>query len=456
MGVVFEGEQVSPRRAVALKVIRGGPYVDSYRVRLFEREAQTLGRLKHPAIAAIYEGGRTSDGQPYFAMELVNGLPLIDYAREKRLSRRQRIELFRRVCDAINYAHQRGVIHRDLKPSNILVDTEGQPKILDFGLARIIDPDSNDATLTRDAGRVLGTLPYMSPEEARGDVSNIDVRADVYSLGVIFYELLTHRLPYTVSRLALPEAVRIICEQPPARPSSLDRSLRGDLETMALKALEKEPGRRFQTVAEFDGDLERHLASLPIRARRGSAWYRVRKFVVRNQIFLAVLALVASIIVAAGLYVRQAEFYLQSGTQLNLDLQDLRVARSEFRLAEEHEALGHLDKAEREYRASMVALERLERFDEAARARLRLALLLVRWARSGDDQEAENHLLELRDYFGESPALWRAELIEVLRALVDLLGEDRLDRPEEAVEFETELARLEAFREPVRTVRPAG
>ncbi|HMB29414.1 MAG TPA: serine/threonine-protein kinase, partial [Blastocatellia bacterium] len=198
MGVVYEAEQQNPRRRVALKVIRGGRLVDKYLVKLFQREAMALARLKHPGIAAIYESDCAEDGQHYFAMELVRGVPLLDYVKGKRLTHaqapsgvRQRLELALKVCDAISYAHQRGVIHRDLKPSNILVIDEsedqsmcgsgsgrGEVKVLDFGLARIIDSDAAGASALSGIGQIKGTLPYMSPEQVRGATDEIDVRAD--------------------------------------------------------------------------------------------------------------------------------------------------------------------------------------------------------------------------------------------------------------------------------------
>lgn len=298
MGVVYEAEQANPQRTVALKVIRGGRFIDDYAIKLFHRETQALARLRHPCVGAIYEAGQTDDGQHFFAMEFVQGRPLLDYVREKQLDRRDRLELFRRICDAIHYAHQRGVMHRDLKPTNILVDDDGNPKILDFGLARITDAEIGVATLETAPGRIQGTLPYMSPEQARGDRDEIDIRSDIYSLGVILYELLTDRLPYEVNGLPLPRSVDVICSQAPGKSGEL----KGDLETITLKALEKEPPRRYAGAAALAEDIQRYLSNQPILARPATAEYQLRKFVARHKAGCAFAGVLLGVIVGFGIW----------------------------------------------------------------------------------------------------------------------------------------------------------
>jgi non-specific serine/threonine protein kinase/serine/threonine-protein kinase len=315
MGVVYEAEQQRPRRPVALKVILGGRHVDATAVRMFQRETDSLARLKHPGIAAIYESGSTDEGQHFFAMELVPGRTLSDYLEQtgapaSRQDVRCRLALFRKIGAAVAYAHQRGVIHRDLKPSNILVlepqggavsrgggagmpgsrdAADGVPdiKILDFGLARITDPEAEAATAVTAIGRIQGTLPYMSPEQVRGRRDEVDVRTDVYALGVILYRMLTGRLPYDLEGAEFPEAARIVCEQAP-RPLRTAAGARlkfdHDLTVIVQKALEKEPARRYQSVAALDEDVARYLGGQPILARPPSAAYQIRKLVARHKV----------------------------------------------------------------------------------------------------------------------------------------------------------------------------
>ena len=305
MGIVFEAEQQHPKRPVALKVIRGGAFVDENQIKMFQREAQTLARLKHPAIAAIYEMGRTDHGQHFFAMELVRGETLGAWLKHGSPELRLRLGLFRRICDAVAYAHQRGVIHRDLKPSNILVLKEsssastasglGIPdvKILDFGLARITDADVAASTFITDMGTVRGTLPYMSPEQIRGNPDEIDLRTDVYSLGVLLYEMLTGKLPHDLGRSGFAEAARIICDEPPTPLTKTwggTKRLDADVATIANKALDKEPARRYQSAAALAEDVGRYLADQPIQARPPSAVYQFRKLVARHKLVFGFIA----------------------------------------------------------------------------------------------------------------------------------------------------------------------
>src|SRR5262249_41667035 len=231
MGAVYEAEQDSPRRAVALKVIRPG-LLSPALLKRFAHEAQILGRMNHPGIAQIYEAGVAEDGQPYFALELIRGVALDAYARCHALDPTARLGLVARVCDAVQHAHEQGIVHRDLKPANILVDESGQPRVLDFGVARALDVDVVTSTGHTRTGQMVGTLTYMSPGQVAADPAGRDGRSDVYTLGVILFEVLAGRLPSPLEHLPLPEAARLIQEYEPSWLGSLDARLRGAVETI--------------------------------------------------------------------------------------------------------------------------------------------------------------------------------------------------------------------------------
>jgi serine/threonine protein kinase len=297
MGAVYEAEQDFPRRSVALKVIRPGLVVPAV-LKRFAQEAQILGRLHHPGIAQIYEAGVAEDGQPFFAMELVRGASLDECARRHGLEAAGRLDLVARICDAVQHAHDQGIVHRDLKPSNILVDESGQPRVLDFGVARSTDPDLLSTLAHTRTGHMVGTLAYMSPEQVVAAPGGLDGRSDVYTLGVILFELLAGRLPYPLELLPLPEAARVIREQDPARLGAIDRRLGGDVETIVARALEKDRERRYQSAAELAEDIRRHLRHEPIRARPPSLLYRLGKFVRRRK--AAVVAAAALLALLLG------------------------------------------------------------------------------------------------------------------------------------------------------------
>ncbi|MCA9284476.1 MAG: serine/threonine protein kinase [Phycisphaerales bacterium] len=293
MGRVYKGTQPEPRRTVAVKLLRPGARAPELLQR-FRFEVHVLGRLQHPGIAQIFEAGTYDAGhgaQPFFAMEFVDGRPLRRYSDEEALGPRQRVELMVRICDAVHHAHQRGIVHRDLKPDNILVDANGQPKVLDFGVARLVDADADLTMAHTSAGQLVGTLAYMSPEQVAG--AELDSRTDVYALGVIAFELLTGSLPYAVKRTTMHEAARTIIEASPATLGSFNRGLRGDLETVVATALRKEPERRYQSAAALGDDFRRFLNHEPIAARAPTAMYHLSRFARRHR------ALTASVVVAA-------------------------------------------------------------------------------------------------------------------------------------------------------------
>src|SRR5581483_5608625 len=294
----------------------------------FEAERQALALMDHPNIAKVLDGGETESGRPYFAMELVKRVPITQFCDDNRLTTRERLELFVPVCEAVQHAHQKGLIHRDLKPSNVLVAShDGKPvvQVIDFGVAKAVGQQLTDKTVYTQLAQLVGTPLYMSPEQAGQSSLDVDTRSDIYSLGVLLYELLTGTTPFDKERLhtvGYDEMRRIIREEEPARPSTristlgqaaatvsanrrsdpkkLSRIIRGELDWIVMKALEKDRNRRYKTTNEFALDVQRYLADEPVLACPPSAGYRLRKFARRNKTGLVVAALVLFFLVLLG------------------------------------------------------------------------------------------------------------------------------------------------------------
>ncbi len=321
MGAVYEARQEHPRRTVAVKVMKGG-IASRSALRRFEYESQLLARLRHPGIAQIYEAGTHVDPRapgepvPYFAMEYIpNALSVTRYVHDHQFSTRQKLELFIQVCDAVHHGHQKGIIHRDLKPANILVDSNGQVKVIDFGVARSTDSDLALTTLQTNVGQLVGTLQYMSPEQCQADPHDIDIRSDVYALGIVLYELLTGELPYDISRATIFEASLVIREQQAVSLRILNKALRRDVETVVLKALEKDRDRRYRSAAEFSDDLQRYLNDEPISARPPSLVYQLRVFARRNRGFIGAVTAVFIVLLAGAIVSTTLYFSAEAARQ---------------------------------------------------------------------------------------------------------------------------------------------
>jgi tetratricopeptide (TPR) repeat protein/predicted Ser/Thr protein kinase len=354
MGTVYEAEQEEPRRVVALKVIKLGLAAPD-RLRRFRRESQALARLQHPGIAQIYESSTADAGfgpQPFFAMEFIRGLPLKKYAEAHQINTRQKLVLMVKICEAVHHAHQRGLIHRDLKPNNILVDETGQPKILDFGVARVTESDAPEGdsqpTMQTDLGQLVGTLAYMSPEQVLGDPLEVDTRSDVYALGVILYELLSGRLPYQVNYRQLPEAVHTIRDEEPASLSSIDRDYRGDIETLVRKALEKHKTRRYTSAADLGADIQRYLNDEPIMARPPSAGYQLQKFSRRHRGLMAGMAAVFVVLLTGVAVSTSQAIRANRAGQAALSQRDRAIAAEANAVQERNRALAEKQRADDE------------------------------------------------------------------------------------------------------------
>jgi tetratricopeptide (TPR) repeat protein/predicted Ser/Thr protein kinase len=379
MGVVYLADRADGeyRKRVAIKLITGARRDPSLEQR-FRRERQILAQLEHPGIARLLDGGATASGQPYFVMEYVEGPPLIAWCEQQHLSVAARLALFLAICDAVAYAHRKLIVHRDLKPGNILVTSSGDPKLLDFGLARVVESDTDEVTL---AGPTPMTVAYASPEQIRGERQTVS--SDVYSLGVILYELLTAHRPYRTESGSFTEMVRVTCEQQPTPPSQFLRSLSGDLETILLKALSKDPGLRYPTVDEFAADLRRHLDGQPIHARPATFSYRAGKFIRRHRVAVPAAALAVALILS---FATLSWFEARRAQRRFNDVE--KLAHSV--LFEFHDAIANLpgSTAARQLLVSR-ALEYLENLSRESAGDARLAReIALGYSRVGDVQGA--------------------------------------------------------------------
>jgi WD40 repeat protein len=411
MGAVYVGEQDRPRRTVALKVIRPG-YRSEQVLKRMEHEAELLGRLHHPGIAQIYEAGSADawgqGPQPFFAMELVDGPPITDYCNNKKLTTRERLALMAGVCDAVQHAHQRGVIHRDIKPGNILVGIDGQPKVLDFGVARATGDGGGGLyanTLHTSVGQMIGTLPYMSPEQVAADPDQIDTRTDVYSLGVVIYELLTGQLPHQLRNRPIPEAARVIRDEEPTKLGSVRRDLRGEVEIIVSRAMEKDKTRRYASAAELAADIRRFLAGEPIYAKRDSGFYVIRKTLFRHKGVAALIGVVTLLVVGFGVYasMQAARFRDKAFDEgLARARADGALKRAQEESKRNEELNGQL---QRQLNASAVERGRLEAIAENGAGAERFL-----WPALFKDPSDDAAWWALRELYGRFPCDWDTRL----------------------------------------------
>jgi len=363
MGTVYLAARADDQynKRVAIKLVRRGMDTE-FIVSRFRHERQILASLDHPNIAKLFDGGTTEDGLPYFVMEYIEGLTIDQYCDANRLPTVERLKLFRAICSAVHYAHQNLVVHRDIKPSNILVTSDGVPKLLDFGIAKLLNPELYAQTIVPTAIQLrLMTPDYASPEQVRGQ--SITTASDTYSLGVLLYELLTGHRPYRLMSSLPQEIERIICEQEPDKPSTainrtvdtvsadgtsrvslspeivsqtregqpekLRRKLAGDLDNIILMAMRKEPRRRYASVEQFSDDIRRHLEGLPVLARKDAFTYRAGKFIQRNKVALVVSLMIAVLIASSIIaIINQSSKAAREGDKAKQDRKSTRLNSS--------------------------------------------------------------------------------------------------------------------------------
>ncbi len=425
MGIVYMAEQTEPvRRKVALKITKPG--MDSAQViARFEAERQALAMMDHVNIAKVLEAGTTDAGRPYFVMELVHGVSITRYCDDKKLTPRQRLELFIPICQAVQHAHQKGIIHRDLKPSNVMVtmyDDKPVPKIIDFGVAKAIEHRLTEKTLFTHYGTLVGTFEYMSPEQADLNAFGVDTRSDIYSLGVLLYELLTGTTPLERQRLretAYGEIVRLIKEEEAVRPSlrlsssgerlaaisrergtepnKLPKLVRGDLDWIVMRCLEKDRSRRYETATALARDLERYLKDEPVEACPPTAGYKLRKFARKNKKLLATAAAFAAVLllgVVASAWQAVRATGAEAVAQANERQANANAAQAEQK---QKEAKDERDEAQRQRDEVKALNEKLRATEAELRNTLYASRInLAQYAWAAGDIERVRGLLELQ------------------------------------------------------------